>query len=148
MTGQSVVWDSNVLIPLILPRSRSTALFDRLDGAGWSIVATPAILQEVREKLASKPSLRKWLSLSDADIAEFVDSVLPALVNVYPGVLTVTGAIPDDPDDDAIVAAAIESQSHYIVSEDKHLLNMRQYEQIKILNRNEFQGELTRLGVP
>lgn len=147
MTGHTVVGDSNVLIPLILPRSRSMALFDRLDGAGWSIATTPAILREVREKLATKPSLKKWLSLSDAEITEFVDSILPTLVRVYPGVLAVPGAVPDDPDDDAVVAAAIESQSLYIISEDKHLLNLRQYQQIKILDRTAFQEELTRLGV-
>jgi len=147
MTGQSVVWDSSVLIPLILPRSRSTTLFNRLDGAGWYVATTPAILQEVREKLETKPSLKKWLGLADADIAEFVDNVLPALVRIYPGVVNASGAVPDDPDDDVIVAAAIESHSLYIISEDKHLLNLRQYQQVKILCRDAFQDELTRLGV-
>lgn len=147
MTGQSVVWDSSVLIPLILPRSKSTALYHRLDAAGWSIAATPAILQEVKEKLESKPSLRKWLALSESDTAEFVDKVLPALVRAFPGVLATPGAVPDDPDDDVVVAAAIESQSAYIVSEDKHLLSLGQYQQVKILSRDAFHEELTRLGI-
>jgi predicted nucleic acid-binding protein len=131
-----------------LPRSKSTILYSRLDAAGSFVAATPAILEEVREKLATKSSLRKWLGLTDDDISEFVDNVLPALVRMYPGVLTAAGAVPADPDDDTIVAAALESGAQYIVSEDQHLLRVANYARIKILNRDAFRAELDRLGVP
>jgi putative PIN family toxin of toxin-antitoxin system len=142
------VWDTSVLIPLILPRSKSTALFARLDQAGWIIAVTPAILEEVRAKLESKASLRKWLALSDQDIGEFVDNVLPAIVRLYPGTVTAVGAVPADPNDDAVIAAALESEADYIVSEDRHLLNLEHHAAIKILSRDAFQQELDRLGLP
>lgn len=142
------VWDSNVLIPLILPRSKSTALYSRIDAAGWIVAATPAILGEAREKLQSKPSLRQWLALSDEDIAEFVNNILPSLVRMYPGAITTAGAVPADPDDDMVIAAALESQAKYIVSEDQHLLTLRVHQSIIILSRDEFAMELNRLGVP
>jgi len=148
MSGEVTIWDSSVLIPLILPRSKSSAVYSRLDAAGWFVAATPAILEEVREKLETKPSLRKWLGMSDEDIAEFVDNVLPALVRVYPGAVGAAGAVPADRDDDAVVAAAIESQAKYIVSEDQHLLSLGNYAGIKILSRDAFRDELDRLGVP
>lgn len=148
MPGEATVWDSSVLIPLILPRSKSSALYTRLDGAGWIVAATPAILQEVREKLETKPSLRRWLGLDDNDIAKFVDNVLPALLRMYPGVVTAAGAVPADPEDDSIVAAAIECRAKYIVSEDQHLLNLGKYAEITILNRDALRDELDRLGVP
>jgi putative PIN family toxin of toxin-antitoxin system len=142
------VWDSSVLIPLILPRSKSTAIFSRLAAAGWVVAATPSIITEAREKLKTKEPLRKWLGLSDEDIAEFVDHILPALVRMYPGAMTAVGAVPADPDDDKVVAAAVESQSKYIVSEDHHLLSLRTYDGIRILSRDKFGVELDRLGVP
>ena len=148
MAGEVIVWDSSVLIPLILPRSKSTALFSRLTDAGWLIAATPAILQEVREKLETKPSLKSWLGLDDRDISEFVENILPALLRVYPGVVTATGAVPADPDDDMVVAAALESQAKYIVTEDRHLLNLTEFAGIKIVSRDAFREELDRLGVP
>jgi len=37
---------------------------------------------------------------------------------MYPGVVSAAGAVPADPDDDNIVAAAIECRAKYIVSED------------------------------
>ena len=56
--------------------------------------------------------------------------------------------MPDDPDDDAVIAAALESGASYIVSEDQHLLKFGRYAGITILNRDAFQIELDRLGVP
>ena len=148
MSGEVTVWDSSVLIPLILPRSNSSALYSRLDDAGWIVAATPAILEEVRDKLETKQSLRSWLGLSDENIAEFVDNVLPALVRMYPGVMSAAGAVPADPDDDIIVAAALETQAKYIVSEDQDLLSLGNYAGIKILSRDAFRNELDRLGLP
>ena len=145
--GASTVWDSNVLIPLILPRSKSFALYTRLDEAGWQVASTPSILEEVREKLTTKTTLRKWLGLSDKDIHEFVNNLLPALVKLYPGAVTATGAVPADPDDDLVVAAAIESQSKYVVSEDRHLLDIGSYAGIRIVSRDELAAELDRFGV-
>ncbi len=56
--------------------------------------------------------------------------------------------MPADADDDMIVAAAVESQARYIVTEDGHLLTLGNYKGIKILSRNSFHNELDRLGVP
>lgn len=148
MPAEVTVWDSSVLIPLVLPRSKSSALYSRLDPAGWIVAATPPILDEVREKLQTKQSLRSWLGLSDEDIAEFVENVLPALVRMYPGVVSAVGAVPADPNDDMVVAAAVESRAKYIVSEDRHLLSLGDYAGIKILSRDAFRDELDRIGVP
>ena len=62
--------------------------------------------------------------------------------------MTAAGAVVADPDDDVVVAAALESQAGYIVSEDHHLLKLGLYGEISILNRDAFHEELNRLGVP
>jgi predicted nucleic acid-binding protein len=67
---------------------------------------------------------------------------------LYPGVETAAGAVPQDPDDDVVVAAAVESQAKYIISEDRHLLDLANYAQIKILSRDALRDELDRLGIP
>jgi predicted nucleic acid-binding protein len=53
-----------------------------------------------------------------------------------------------DPDDDAVIAAAVEAKASYIVTEDRHLLAVRRHETIRIMSRDEFRAELDRLGVP
>ena len=143
-----VVFDSNVLIPAILPASLSTRLFDRMETANWIVAASPQLLAEVRDKLETKVSLQKWLGLSDDAITEFVDTTLPGKTRWIPGTTELPGAVPADPKDDMVIAAAVEAGASYLVTEDKHLLAIGDYEGIRILNRHDFATELDRLGVP
>ena len=46
--------------------------------------------------------------------------------------------IKEDPDDDKILACALEAQADYIVSADQHLLRLRQYQNINIITAKEF----------
>ncbi len=147
MPNRVVVFDTNVLIPLLITASSSTRLFSRLRAAGWHIAASPQILAEVRDKLTTKESLRRWLDVSDSQIAQFVDHDLPGKTRWIPGIRQVHGAVPADPKDDIIIAAALEANAEYIISEDKHLLDLGDYQRIKIMNREQFEAELDRLGV-
>ena len=148
MPSRIVVFDSNVLIPLILSASHSNRLFLRLDAGGWEVAATPQLLNEVADKLRTKESLRKWLKLSDDEIEEFITVRLANLVTMKPGGRQAHGAVPADPKDEIIIAAALEAGASYMISEDKHLLDLGQYHGIRIMNRQQFAAELDRLGVP
>ena len=143
-----VVFYTNVILPLLVPASRSTHLLNRLKTAGWRVAASPQILAEVEDKLRTKESLRKWLDVTDQDIDEFIDEDLPAKMIIVPGQRQVHGVVPADRDDDMIIAAALESDASYIVTEDNDLLVLKQYQGIQIMNRVEFADELDRLGVP
>ncbi|MBI1968495.1 putative toxin-antitoxin system toxin component, PIN family [Candidatus Woesearchaeota archaeon] len=46
--------------------------------------------------------------------------------------------VKNDSDDDKFIEAAVEGKAQYIVSQDKHLLNIMEYKQIKILHPDEF----------
>jgi putative PIN family toxin of toxin-antitoxin system len=142
-----VVFDTNVLIPLILPASRSTHLLSRLLAARSHLVLTPQIVDEVEEKLRTKLSLRKWLGVSDSDIDEFLTRLV-TISRLLSGTRPAHGAVPADPDDEPIIAAALEADADYIVSDDKHLLQLDAYQGIRIINRAEFSTELDRLGFP
>lgn len=102
-----------MLIPLILPASRSNRLFLRLAAAGHQVATSPQILDEVREKMLTSKKLRKWLALPDTDIERFLKHLATICV-VTPGVVTVHGVVADDPDDGKILAAAAESGGSYI----------------------------------
>lgn len=145
-TSHVVVLDANILIPLVLPASRATRLFLRLDLAGWIIAASPQILDEVAEKMRTKQNLRRWLKLDDADIDDFL-TALPTLVRLVPGLVTVQGVVTADPKDDKIISAAIEAGASYIISEDRHLTDLHAYKSISIMGLDAFAAELDRLGV-
>jgi putative PIN family toxin of toxin-antitoxin system len=120
-----VVFDTNVLIPLITAASRSARLFLRLQKAGYDVAASPQIVQEVRDKMMNKQPLRDWMSVTDEEIEVFLNR-LPNICRRVPGRRHVHGAVPADPKDDKIIAAALEAGASYIISEDKHLLDLSQ----------------------
>ena len=45
--------------------------------------------------------------------------------------------VKEDPDDNKIIECAIESNADYIISYDKHLLKLKEYENIKIITPEE-----------
>ena len=147
MPKQTVVFDTNVLITLPLSASLSTRLLVRLDDAGWKVAASPQILLELADKLHTKESLRAWLAVPDDQIEVFLNETILEMVTLLPGHRQAHGAVKADPKDDIIIAAALESKAEFIVSEDKHLLDLKDYQGIKIMNREDFAAELDRLGV-
>ena len=56
---------------------------------------------------------------------------------VVPGSTTVN-AVPDDPDDNIIIACALEAEADMIVSGDRHLLAIGSYQNIPIVKAAEF----------
>jgi putative PIN family toxin of toxin-antitoxin system len=141
-----IVFDTNVVITLSIGASRAAHLFARLRAGVHRVAVSPQILAEVAEKMRTRPSLRKWLRLTDEEIDAFLQS-LPKLMDVTAGLETADGAVPADPKDDMIIAAAIESGATYIVSEDHHLRDLKEYQGIKILGIDDFKAELDRLGI-
>ena len=148
MPEATVVFDTNVLITLPLAASRSTRLFLRLNAAGWEVAASPQILLELADKLHTKESLRTWLAVPDDQIEVFLNETILEMVRLLPGHRQAHGAVRADPKDDKIIAAALESKASYIVSEDTHLLDLKEYQGIKIMNREQFAAELDQLRVP
>jgi len=142
-----VVFDSNVAIPLVLAASRSSRIVARLLAGGHEPVISAAILSEVEEKLHTKESLRKWLGVADEEIEEFLNN-LSTVFTVFVTEDNVPRVVVDDPDDDLVIATAVQSKAGYIVSEDRHLLRMDGFQGIRIMTRDDFLRELDRLGVP
>jgi putative PIN family toxin of toxin-antitoxin system len=47
-------------------------------------------------------------------------------------------AIPEDPDDDRILECAVAAGARYIITGDRHLLKLIRYEDIEIVNADQF----------
>ena len=46
--------------------------------------------------------------------------------------------VKEDPDDDKFIEAAFAGKAEYIISKDRHLLNINQYSGVKILPPEDF----------
>ncbi len=57
-------------------------------------------------------------------------------------------AVPEDPSDDMFIECALASGTRWIVSEDRHLLAVGQYQGISILTAADFIAHLDRVELP
>jgi len=79
---------------------------------------------------------RRAHKMTDVEIDEYV-AYLRSRLLMTPGVLQVK-IVHADPDDDIIVACALEAGAHYIVSSDHHLLDLKHYHSIQIVSPKAF----------
>lgn len=126
-----IVLDTNVVISGLLWRGTPYRLL-RVAGETdvVELIASPVLLAELSEVLR-RPAMMRRLDLIGrtaervfADYAAIVVSVVPARVRQV---------VTADPDDDHILAAAVEGNADLIVSGDTHLLTIGTYRGIRIV---------------
>jgi predicted nucleic acid-binding protein len=64
---------------------------------------------------------------ADQVLADYLDAVILVTPSATPR------AVADDPDDDHVVAAAVEARADLIVSGDRHLLALHRYRGIRVV---------------
>ena len=101
----------------------------------WNLIVSAWIIAEV-ERVLSLPKIARTYRLTSQDIVDVV-RLLKLRTTVVPGHL----AIPPtarDPDDDLILACAVEGGADYIVTGDKDLLDLRRHQGISIVTPTAF----------
>lgn len=96
---------------------------------------TLPLLRELKEVL-SRPKFAPILSRRNTSVTELIVGVA-ALVEFHEPA-PITGVVPEDPDDDAVIACAVAAKARWIVSGDEHLLRLGNYQGIRIGSPREF----------
>jgi len=126
----AVTFDTNVLLSATLwDGSVAQKLLFDLIRQEIKIYSTTEILSEYQE------ILKRDFDFSDKEISEIMEKVLVFVTLVNPK--TKVNVVKDDPDDDVIIECALESESEYIITYDKHLLNLKEYRGIQIIRPEE-----------
>ncbi len=127
-----IVVDTNLFVSSLLVRSGIPAqILQKWRQRVFLLVISPAIIAEIRQTLSYKRIRRKY-KITGKDIDGLI-SLLEKDALVVPGIADVWGTIADDPDDDHILACAIDGQAHLIVSGDSHLLSLGEFRGIQIM---------------
>jgi len=131
MKHHRIVLDTNVLISAILfggpPRDVLKLVISGTVGCSISL----AILDELRDVL-QRPKF-KFSSEQSFNVLEELHTVcdiINPMVKIY--------VITEDPDDNKILECAVEAKSAFIVSGDRHLLDLVEFRGIKILTPNAY----------
>jgi putative PIN family toxin of toxin-antitoxin system len=139
-----VVLDTNVIISALLSSKGPPAeIIRRWEVDEFSVVTSRALISELERALGC-PQVRKYLKLAQEDIEGFLErfttvaSVVTAQVSL--------DMIEKDPIGNRVLECALAGGATYIVSGNIHLLELREYKQVVILNPRGFLTALELAG--
>lgn len=132
-----VVFDTNILISTLLVKVGTQAKLLRFSQKGtYQILLSQDIFTELNRVL-HYPRIRKAFPLlTEADIKKYMIElkVLGLMVKKLPHL----AVIKQDPKDDHILACAVAGKADYIVTGDRHLLDLNIFRNISILTPVNF----------
>ena len=132
-----VVLDTSIFISSLLSKAgRPAMVIDAWRAGQYLLVTSPSILFEIK-RVVEAPSIRKKYGLSRDRIARLI-LLLEKDTIVVPGLSTVGGTIPKDPTDEMFFSAALDAKADFIVSGDRHLLDLGEYKDVPILTVRQF----------
>ena len=129
-----VVLDTSVLVSFLLTRGRViSAIIEQWETGRLEVIVSPQIMAELR-RVAEDERLAARLR---PEALEVLLRALTENAEVVAGELELPG-VTEDPDDDMVVACAVEGNAAYIITRDQHLLRMSAYRDIVVVRPEEF----------
>lgn len=129
-----VVLDANVVVSSVLIQVGNPAIILKMLISGEiQNSTTPEIIDEIKDVL-ERPRISKRINPLDQEFIlhafeEFSEKINPGIT---------FAEVKDDPDDNKILECAVAAAAEYIISGDNHLLKLREFRGIKIVNPAEF----------
>lgn len=130
------VIDANTLISAVInkPFSVSQEIYQNFVSKRFLLIVSPPLLAEIEDVL-NRDRVMKLHKHATEDLQKIINE-LTNLSYVVPGKTEIQ--VVRDPDDDKVIAAAVEGNAEYIVSRDKDLLDLKEYQGIKIITPEKF----------
>lgn len=125
-----VVADTNIFISALMFGGLPGTFLDLALVKSFQLVTSPALLDELDEKLRGK------FEVSPEDAARIRLRLETSALVVQPAFSL--AVVKDDPDDDRVLECAVAGNADYVVSGDRHLLKLGAYDRIPILTARQF----------
>ena len=121
-----VVVDTNVLISAVMGHGKPRRLVTRLLKE-HKVITSREMLAELVDVL----DRAKFAKIKKRKVTKFLTILTnkAEIVSIQEDV----DVIPEDPDDNIVLSTASEGNANYILSGDKHLLNLREFRGIRIV---------------
>ena len=126
-----VVLDTNIFISGIFWKGSSNRIITNWKEGKFTLVTSLEAISEVIKILKDFK-----IKLSDEMIKEWVDLIVRNSMIVEPK--EKISIIKDDPKDNIFIETAVAGNVDYIVSQDNHLLKLKEFRGIKIITPEEF----------
>jgi len=134
------VLDTNVVVSALIWGGTPFGLLEVAAEGRVDLVTSPALLAELGEVLR-RPHLSTRLQRVRGSVEEALEFYAAFTISVTPA--SVPRIVPDDPDDDQVIAAAIAAGADIIASGDRHLVSLGIYQSVRILRPAEALASIT-----
>ena len=134
-----VVFDTNVIVSGLLWQGPPHVLFDLVESGSLTLCLTPQILDEINRVL-DYPQIAKRRAIIGMPLAE-----TQAYLLRYSSMMTDVHRVrivKADPSDDYFISAAMSSGAKWIVSGDRHLLDLKSIGDIRVVTPVQFLKEI------
>jgi putative PIN family toxin of toxin-antitoxin system len=135
-----VVADTNILVSGLLWRGNPRLVLEAARDGLISLHTSGVLLDELEDVLIREKFAVRLLA-AGVRAHELVLGYGALAKVIEPG--RIASVVYADPDDDAVIACAISSQSEIIVSGDTHLLTLKQYRNIHIVTAAELISKIS-----
>lgn len=135
-----VVLDTNVFVSAFLWQRNVKEIFNLAKQKKFQICATKEILNEF-EKVLKYSKFSKKLKSINKEPPQIINEFLE-VVKLYPSRKLKTPIIREDPTDDKFLVCTLSCKASFIVSGNKHLLNLKDFQGIPILTPIQFLSRL------
>jgi len=131
-----IVLDTNVLVSaLINPHGKPAQIINYVFENKIRLFTSPSIMEEL-ERVLSYPKLMKRHGLNSEELKEFISDLLSIMSLIEEE--KIIEVIMEDPSDNKYLSCAIDAKVDFIISGDIHLLNLGEYEGIRIVTPAQF----------
>jgi len=128
-----IVMDTNTLISAIgWKKGNPRKIFEKCLAGEFTLARSTDLMKEFL-KVMNRP---KFNFISDEDKQAFSLHLLQVCELVE--TKTRLNIIKEDPDDNIVLECAVDAKADYIVSGDRHLLNLKEFKGIKIVSPRSF----------
>ena len=110
--------------------------------AAFELAVSEEILEEIKETL-QKTYIQKQLQLRPEEIVGILEMIREKAFIVTKDRYK-TDRIVEDPDDNKFLGCALEAKAYYVVSGDSHLLSLKHFHGIQIVDAATFVREMER----
>lgn len=135
-----VVLDTNVVVSAFFWGDLLRVALDAARAKRFRMITSETLIDELTEVISRQKFADRLAKIGET-AASLLENDYRALVEVVEPA-RIDPVIPDDPDDDALIACALGGAADYIVSGDHHLLNLGEYQGIKIVTVRHFLTEV------
>jgi putative PIN family toxin of toxin-antitoxin system len=139
-----IVCDTNVLLSGLIWGGHPGRILDRVE-AGTDRLCVSRVMLEELVRVLEYPRLQKALHARRLTTRDIVSAAAASADIAWPRPLPET-VIKEDPGDDAVLACALAAGADAIVSGDRHLLALKEWNGIRICSPATYLNEMAAPG--